>query len=157
MSSSQTTARQLTPTEMLALDKEYKQLAIKVETQTLEQREFLRKHIATDKHIGDAHKNRLDQVLTQGGFKLSLFRITEANVLDVPNVQVTYTIDDELWEYLKRPDSVLPPRLVGFLDGGTLIDSSQATAEDPSPMTGKTRTNVPQYDELIARGKTTTK
>ena len=142
--------QRLTDTEVAALDGEYKQLATQVETQTLEQQEFLRKEIQKDPNLNDAQRNRLCQVLDSKGFRLALFRITDANAVQQPHVQVTYDIDDELYDYLTRAESLLPKRLVGFLDGGTLLGLNKATAEDLAPMTGKTKTGVPMYDAMLA-------
>lgn len=146
-----TKMRPLTEKEVEGLNKEYPLLATKLETQTIEQTVFLRKHIAKDAKLSQAQRNRLDQVLEQNGFKLKLFRVTDANVLQSSQVQVTYDIHDELYDYLRKPESELPRELRGFLDGGIVLDPKldKDAAEDLMPLTGKTRTGVPKYDALI--------
>jgi hypothetical protein len=143
--------RKLTDQEMAALGKEYPEFAEKVAKQTQEQIVFLRKHIAKDKKLDETQRDRLDRILLQNGFKVVLFRMTDANVLQKMNVQVTYDIHDELYEYLRRPDSELPRELRYFLEGGSVIDpkTNKPLAEDPSPQTGKTRTGVPMYDAIL--------
>lgn len=152
----QTQRRALTAAEVAALDSEYKRLVTLLETQTVEQVVFIRKQISSDPKLSKARANHLDQLLELGGFKLKLFRITDANVLEENQVQVTYEIHDDLYDYLKQADSELPKQLRGFLDGGTLIDPKQNkdTAEDPMPLTGKTKTGVPRYDSILeSQGK----
>jgi len=133
------TARTLTEEEVAAVEKEYHQLAVKLETQTIEQREFLKREVLKDKNISDAKRNHLTQLLDEGGFKMSVFRITDANVLQKPHVQVTYDIHDDVYAYLRQPESTLPKRLIGFLEGGAVLDTNKATAEDLMPQTGKTK------------------
>jgi hypothetical protein len=139
-------ARKLNAAEAKAIEEEYHSLAVKLETQALEQCAHLRKCIAKDDKLSKAKQNMLLQLLEVDpvagrceGFHINVFRITDANVLQKPHVQVTYDIDDDLYAYLRQADSLLPKQLVGFLDGGTVLDANKATAEDPMPQTGKTK------------------
>lgn len=131
--------RALTDQETLIIDKEYKLLVTKLETQTAEQCAFLRRQISDDPNINGETRNRLVQVVDGGGFKTKMFRITDANVMQKPHVQVTYDIHDELYAYLKRADSLLPRRLVGFLEGGIDVTKSEPIAVDTHPLVGKTK------------------
>lgn len=135
-------ARKLTDKEVAALDIEHRTLAEKVDKQCKEQVEFLIKHISDD-HVIDADLTlRLVGALQSGGFSVGLFRITDTNVSGVLNVQVVYSIDDELAAYLTKPAVQLPVALRGFLAGGTKLDleMGKPTAEDKMPQTGKTKT-----------------
>jgi hypothetical protein len=152
-----TDARYLTPNEVAALGEEYRQLVTQLETQTAEQVAFLRRNITSDPKLGHVKTNTLLHVLDHNGFKLAQFRITDKNALEKPQVQATYDIHDELYDYLKQADSELPRALRGFLDGGMLLDPKQnkptAVERDPNSLTGKTRTGVPEYDALLAARK----
>lgn len=147
------TARQLTDEEIRALNAEYHALAVRVETQCVEQIAFLRREIGNDKRLNTERINRLQQILDEGGFGVKLFRVSDANVLQKLNVQVVYEIDDDLDAYLRQADSLLPKRLVGFLEGGILLPESKATAVDVTPLVGKTKTGVQEYDQILEQRK----
>lgn len=128
------TNRTLTDAEIEALGPEYRRLIVLAETQTIEQREFLRKEITADHRISPALRNRLLQDVD--AFKLELATVDTNNMEGKPQVKVVYTIEDDLYAYLRRPE--LPERLRGFLDGGIELETKD-TAVDPMPKTGKTK------------------
>jgi len=145
----ETTARPLTEKETAALGEEYRLLTQKLEQQTSEQVTFLRLKIADDPLLPDATKQKYLQLLAQGGFKLKLFRVTNTNAQQQQQIQVTYDIHDDLFEYLTS--DTVPQVLKSFLRGGSVLPQlDKATAEDPSPLTGKTRTGIKKYDDIIA-------
>lgn len=148
-----TPIRKLSDQETAAINTEYQALAVRVETQCAEQVAFLRREITTDLRLTTARINRLTQILDQGGFKVSLFRMSDENALQKLSVQVVYAIDDELDAYLRQADSMLPKRLVGFLDGGVILPESKDAATDPSPLLGKTRTGIKKYDDVLEQRK----
>lgn len=148
--------RPLTDKEVEVIDSEYKQLMAKLEVQAVEQREFLKTNIARDTKLEPEFRDRLVTMLASGaGYIVRAFRVTDANALQKPHVQVTYDIDDDLYAYLKRPTSLLPRELRGFLDEGVDVTqhASQDAAVDTTPLIGKTRTGVPELDNIIRARK----
>ncbi len=150
--------RKLTDTEVAKLDKEYKELIPLLLKQIREQVETMRAEIPKDKHLTDEKRQHLMQLLYMdpetgvcNAFKLALFRVTDANALQKSQIQVTYDIHDDVYDYLRGPISTLPKKLRGFLDGGSVIDpkTNKALMEDLGPQTGKTKTGVPKYDEIL--------
>jgi len=147
----------LTETQTKKLEKDYQAFIEAAHKQVSEQCEFLRKHIAKDKNLSDTQRAHLDRLLTPNednicpGFQLKLTRVTEANAMQAHNTQVTYEFHDDLFDYLRKPESELPRELRGFLAGGSIIDpkTNKPMMEDLAPLTGKTRTGVPKYDAIL--------
>lgn len=142
-----TTQRPLSDKEVEALDGEYKLLHAKLQNQTLEQVNFLAMHIGADPNLNADQRTLLTRLLRVNddgiapGFVMQMFRVTSANVLQKPHIQVSYNIDDALYAYLRRPDGVLPKKLIGFLDGGVDITkkAQQSAVVDDHPLIGKTK------------------
>jgi len=130
--------RQLTDEEVAQLTSGQRLLKDSVETQCIEQVRFLRKEIYNDSRLSLEAKNHLLGGLNNGGFKVSLFRVTDKNADRKLVVQVVYAIDDDLLAYLSKPKDQLPESLVDFLKGGITLES-KATAVDLMPQTGKTK------------------
>jgi hypothetical protein len=141
------TGRKLTDTEVALVNQEHSTLHTQLQRQTAEQRLFLIRHIRADTQCPTAVRNRLLQLLeAEQGYVLSVFDVTDRNALKQAQVQSVITIDDDLYAYLKQPVSQLPRELRGFLDGSIDITKYKPIAEDPNPLTGKTRTGVAEFD-----------
>lgn len=138
-----------TDRETEALNREYNDLAARVEVQCAEQNDFLRREIRNDPKLTDLDVDRLHQILDRGGFKVRLFQVNDSNASKKLQVQVTYDVDDDLWAYLNQDAALLPLRLRGFLAGGAVLAESKPIAEDLVPLTGKTRTGVLEYDRIL--------
>lgn len=134
-------ATKLTDEEVAKLDAQQRLLKETVDKQCEEQVNTLMAEILRDPGLSLDETAKLAMILTHGGFKVGLFRVTDANVAKKLTVQVVYSIDDDLDAYLRKPAAQLPVALRGFLDGGIVLDVNKATAVDTMPQTGKTKTH----------------
>ena len=145
--------QKFTDEQMATINAEYSQMLAKLEQQNAEQCAFLANEINKDTLLTAEQRTRLVTIVEDGGFKLRAFNLTDANVDRRLSVQVTYDVHDELADYLWVMDDKLPVKLRGFLRGGVDITDLQGkdAAIDKSPLTGKTKTGVAEYDRMMGK------
>lgn len=155
--------RKLTPEETQAMTEEERKLDALSRAQLEESRKFLCEQIKLDPNLNAESRTHLLNVLTPAmvknprteqdepfceGFYVSLHRVGQSKQQAKQlQVQIGWTIHDDVIDYLKRPHKLLPKKLIGFLDGGVdFHEMTKKAAVDLKPQTGKTRTGIEKYD-----------